>query len=118
MAVAASSATISAPATSIRLGFSLAEITEANARIEPRVKCIDDDISGDYDHGAEQHGAHDQRNVEIEDRLEGEPSDPGPVEDGFGQHDAGEEPGEVETGECEQRRERVGQGVPDKRAAR
>ncbi len=55
--------------------------------------------------------AHDHRDVLVEDRLDRQPAEPGPVEDRLGEHDAAHQPGEVEPEQRDQRDERVAQRV-------
>src|SRR5271156_6252053 len=74
-------------------------LAQPDARIEPRVEQVNDEIGDDDQGGGEQDGAHHQRDIEIEDGFEREAAEAGPVEDGLGEDDAGEQTGEVEAGE-------------------
>ena len=68
--------------------------------------------------GAQEHGAHDDRDVEREHGVEGEPAEPRPVEDGLGQHDAVHERGEVEADHGQERQRRVAERVHADQAER
>src|SRR5262245_7637611 len=52
----------------------------AHPRIDRAVEQIDGEVRGQHERRGEEHGAGDDRDVEAEDRLHGEPAEAGPVE--------------------------------------
>src|SRR5438067_1245750 len=59
--------------------------------IKVGVRDVDDDIRDDDEHGREQHGPLDDRDVRVDDRAVVEAADARDVEDGLGQHRAAEQ---------------------------
>src|SRR5215467_10494142 len=78
-------------------------LREPDARVEPRVQEINQQVRDDDEERREQNRAHDERDVEIEDRLERQSADAGPIEDRFSEHHSREQPRKVESRQSHER---------------
>ena len=82
----------------------------ADARIEPRIGDVGQDV-GDHDGDADDdEDAHQHRIVAREDRVEGQAADAGPREHRLGQHRAGDQRPQVEADDGDDRQD----GVPQR----
>src|SRR4029453_4987485 len=70
----------------------------ANSRVEERIRAVDDGVGDDEEDRAEEHGALDRRKIGVDDRVVGESSDAGDVEDRLGEDRAAEEDPDVQPG--------------------
>src|ERR1043165_4987386 len=78
-------------------------------RIEPELDDIDQQVGGGDRHAAHEDDAEDERNVDLEDRLQHLAAEAGPAEDQLDHHRAAEQDAEVDADEGDQRADRVAQ---------
>ncbi len=83
----------------------------ADARVEPAVGEIDRQVHQRVDDRRERHGRQHHREVAVEQRLHGEPAEPGPREDRLGDHGAAQELAGLEPGQGHDRDRGVAQRV-------
>src|SRR5919197_1369759 len=86
-------------------------------RVDERVQDVDDQVRADDEHGPEQHGSLDGRQVRVDDRVVGVAPDPRIFEHGLREHGAAEEKADVESRHGDDGRERGAQAVPADDAA-
>ena len=90
-----------------------------HARVEPRVADVGEQVEEDDQERDQHHVAHQQREVELAQRVDEQPAHPGPGEDRLGDDRAGDQTGQRERDDGDQRDQRVLQTVlEDDRGAR
>src|SRR4029453_9120611 len=85
----------------------------ANSRVEERIRDVDDEVGDDDEDRAEEHGALDRREIGVDDRVVGESSHAGDVENRPGGDRPAEEDPDVQPGDRHDRSERRPEAVAE-----
>src|SRR5438067_6210099 len=88
-------------------------LAQADAWVEPGLGQVDCDVGDHYEHGADQHGPHDERDVVMADGIVGQLADAGPGEDALDDDDAAQEVAEIQADLRDDRANRVTQGMAE-----